>query len=357
MQKWEQHTATYSRDDAKQDLLAGEEGAAVVDKLRATYTTIGSLKSAISLVRSAILDELDKFHVGYRPLEGFEQEQGVMEFFEKTLRQQVDLQRNHRGNPEWSDEAEAALQQIHLLPPNLDSFHISKREQLSLKKKETARVLDKTSARVVIPNAHALLSAMIVMLQEASATTSFVQLVIPLAFASGRRICELLNGRSRFSPVAHAQACIFDGQAKKRGQDEAYQIPLLVPFPVFAHALQVLRSKQGCVADLSNKEIASKYDSLLHRGLKTLPKEFAPILSAVEKRKIHFFRSLYCAYVWDYYDCGATQNHVIMKVLGHATLEESHVYNCVKLEGSMVNSFGPLPQSDFFLGEEETDDE
>eukprot|EP00966_Prymnesium_polylepis_P272294 6290967-Prymnesium_polylepis.1 len=75
------------------------------------------------------------------------------------------------------------------------------------------------------------------MLETAAPNHSFARLILPLLAVSGRRLGEVVNGRSTFAPTPHGHYTIFSGQLKKRRPQPPYQIPLLVPFASFAKGL------------------------------------------------------------------------------------------------------------------------
>ena len=52
--------------------------------------------------------------------------------------------------------------------------------------------------------------------------------------------------------MPHAHRALFEGQLKKKGRAEAYEIPLLVPFALFDRGLRALREKQALEAVLSD---------------------------------------------------------------------------------------------------------
>ena len=87
---------------------------------------------------------------------------------------------------------------------------------------------------------------------------------LPLLLVTGRRLAEIMNGRSKFTPIEdqpyHAR---FTGQLKRKRGDESemedsdneddgydseddstYKIPLLVPFDTFEKGWKALREKQ-----------------------------------------------------------------------------------------------------------------
>ena len=326
--------------EAKRLLLSGTCAQNVLEFLRKSYTTPSSMKRAITSIRQAIFEDNDKSHIDYSPLATHLYEPGVISFLQLNLKEQVETQRSRRGPNKslCSEAAEAAIQRLQLLPENLQGLHITHVEQMDLDQAEANRVLHTNEDLLVIPDANTLLCCAIQMLQRATVHSTFGELVIPLLLVCGRRETELLNGRSTFSPVAHTHGCVFAGALKKRGKDGKFVIPLLVPYTLFAHGLTILRQKQGSVAHMTNREIATRYNGTINCSLQKqrLGPVFAPIHNA------HKLRPTYCALIFHYYTCTESYNRVIMRICGHERIEESLAYTGVSVQGGGAGSFGPL---------------
>lgn len=323
-------------------LLQGEVGYAVRATLEESNLTLGSLSTALSRVRSIVVEaghRHPEYEASTAPLRAFDSEPAIADFLTAPLARQLAIQRSHASTPSWSAEQEAALRGVKLLPSNMDSFALTRFETLQLKRKQEESLLRKNESVIVVPNAAALLHKVRSILESAEHVKS-ATLAIALLICSGRRSSEVLNGKSTFDPVAGQEtATRFTGQLKKRGDECSYMIPLLVPYPVFCSALAVLRSRQGGVK-LNNRECNAEYAMPIKRELIRCEKGKGPL--ALPKMKPHDLRSLYMSFVFELYHCSTTFARCAMRCLGHTSLSESHSYSNVRLEGCepLTNALG-----------------
>ena len=174
-------------------------------------------------------------------------------------------------------------------------------------------------------------------------SASVASLALALMLATGRRSCEVLNGRSTVVAVG-PYAVRFGGQAKRRGvapdavdggvADEGgdgkgvlgvegggggYVVPVLAPADDVVAALAALRHAQRHVA-LGNRETSRRSQSLLGRTLTA---------DATWKQcgRPHALRGVYACVALRLFDWGdAADAYVAMCILGHAGLTESLVY-------------------------------
>lgn len=148
---------------------------------------------------------------------------------------------------------------------------------------------------------------------------SLSQLALSLMLLTGRRTCEVLNGRAQFVP-AERRAFVFGGQAKQRGKDASYTIPCLDDTDVVLAALAALRSKQNH-SQLDNRATSLRYQSLLARTL---------VMDDGWKqcRKVHALRGIYVrlALALFTFEGDPTDAYITMCILGHKGLTESLVY-------------------------------
>jgi hypothetical protein len=153
-------------------------------------------------------------------------------------------------------------------------------------------------------------------LVEAPLAADARALTLALSLLTGRRQCELLNGASRFD-AAGARALRFDGQAKRRGQAPAYDIPTLAPAASIVAALRALQARtQGG----ANARVSARYQSALSRYLKS-DAVWAPC------GRVHALRGLYACMCIRLFEWGdASDAFVAMRILGHRGLGESLVY-------------------------------
>ena len=122
-------------------------------------------------------------------------------------------------------------------------------------------------------------------LWPAKAVFGLARLALAVMLVTGRRTCEILNGRSALTPHGGEHAMLFEGIAKRRGGDDAIVIPVLAPAEDIVVAVQTLRAKQRG-ARLVNGDVSRRYQSLLCRELAADP------LWASCKR-VHGLRAVY----------------------------------------------------------------
>jgi hypothetical protein len=135
--------------------------------------------------------------------------------------------------------------------------------------------------------------------------------------ATGRRTCELLNGRSTFAVVGEHEVH-FTGQAKRRRADGGYHIPTLARAADVADAHEAVKCLQGKRVR-TNRETSLCYQSALGRQLR--------LQGWGECGRVHGLRGVYACMATTLFDCGdASDAYAAMCMLGHAGIEESLVY-------------------------------
>jgi hypothetical protein len=322
-------------------LLAGDPVDAVMADLRARCPALSSLNSVLSRVRTEVLDRnvrpAEYDDAPLRPYLDAPFGAEVRAILNAPAREQRRIQSEHRARPTWPAEAEAALQALCLLPAAMDAFRLSRDDVVSLKRKREASLLRKHERLIVVSDATQLLQTARQMLESASPAHSIARLALPLLLVSGRRETELLNGRSTFLPMPREHAACFDGQLKKRGAGEAFEIPLLVPYSTFANGLRALREKQGAqIATLDDKQVSALYNANLRRDLtRALP-------GAPEGIHPHDLRSVYVALVYELFESPYTLARTAMAILGHTQLGESLSYSNVRVHNAQRGVLGAL---------------
>ena len=320
-------------EDACKRLLHGESGDAVMESLRVHYyksgtLNIGALSVCISRLRSKVLERTAVPPYVLDAMAPYRDEVGG--FLDLSLSEMVRVQRAHEFAPEWSDAAEAALQQLDLLPDGLKALHLSKRELLSLKRTREGALIKKQESLLRVP--HAWVPYAIELARNSTVDMSYARLALPLLLLTGRRSTEILNGHSTFAPTARATTCVFTGALKKRGAEAPFEIPLLCDLAVVAHALGVLRTKQGG-EQLSPRACTQRYAAMLTPGAL-----FPGTTNA------HQLRAVYASFAYHLYESNVTFNRAIMRILGHEKLDVSLSYNSIVLHGELpAGSLGPLP--------------
>jgi hypothetical protein len=126
----------------------------VIEELRGTYTTLSSLSSTLSLVRSAVRD------LGHQPPE---------------------------------------------------DFKLSREEVLTLKRKSEQAVILKNESLIIVRDFAALLHAATCALRSATPQCSYSRLILPLLLVSGRRLTEICSPRSIFTPMPDEHYAAFQG--------------------------------------------------------------------------------------------------------------------------------------------------
>ena len=138
---------------------------------------------------------------------------------------------------------------------------------------------------------------------------------------TGRRTCELLNGKSSFDADGD-HAVWFHGQAKTRSASRTgFRIPVLAPSDWILHAFAALRARQCIQSPMDNRATSRRYQSLLSRAIHR-----DALLSHCGC--VHGLRGVYaCMCVQLFRWVGhPSPAFVTMHILGHCGLHESLVY-------------------------------
>lgn len=278
-----------------QRLDDGEAAASVLDDLRARYTTVRCLNVKMSLIRRMC-----------RPTE---------DFARRANGNVALLSGKERAPPDFPPR----------LPPNVLAFRLPRDEMRACKKLHVASAVSKNrkmrrvDGRLVLHACRAEVDA-VVAGQRAPGPT----LVLALMLLTGRRTCELVNGRSSFEERGE-YAIEFVGQAKKRHAAHGYVVPCLHPAKAVVEAMDRLRgwvvpppTRDGVTL---NQASSQKYQSWLRRTLLA-----HDALSCVGK--VHGLRGVYARMTYRLFDWEGdyTEAYVVMNILGHADLTESLVY-------------------------------
>jgi hypothetical protein len=342
--------------EAAKRLVAGEEGAEVVEYLRRelrmsaerggrTYS-VNSLKTYVSHTKSRVVDaDCRNPHCDFGPLLAFAEPE-VTEFLVAPLKRQLELQRRHRAHPSWSDEAEEALASLRLLPANMDSFHITEREVRQIKRWDKGNMRERMANVVVVDDGEALLARAVEMLRCAKPSDSYVTLLAPLLLVSGRREIEVLNvcsGRAAFEKVGE-RAVRFTGQCKTKCSEGVapFIIPLLCEADVFVAALSALREKRGDLSGVNNAQIHVLMNGHFTPAYLTQAFPMLPVGC-----KWHLLRSLYLQFVNHCFTHTMAVNFLGKQILGHFDEAESLRYVSTRVDGieSLKGTFGRLVAS------------
>ena len=340
--------------EAAKMLMSGEDGAYVVEFLREQLEasaqrggrpySVNSLKTYVSNVKSKVLQvDYRNRECDFSALRCFADEPEVFSFLAAPLKVQLEMKRRHRANPTWSDEAEAALQALKLLPENMDSFKITEREIRQIKKWDKGNMRQRMANVVVIDDGAALLARAVNLLQTAARSDGYVYLLAPLLLVSGRREIEILNvcsGRASFKKVGE-RTVLFSGQVKTKNSEGVppYTIPLLVEADLFLTALSVLQEKRGDISGMTNDQI---HHSMSGFFTAAYLRQAFPMLP--EGCKWHLLRSLYLQYANHCYKHSMAINYLGRLVLGHFQEADSLRYVSTRVDGidDLKHAFGPL---------------
>lgn len=208
------------------------------------------------------------------------------------------------------------------LPPqwegNVLGLKLPRAQMMACKRQGARSAIAKNSRRVRV-DGRALLRAARAIVREHEAHP-LARLALAVMLVTGRRTCEILNGRSALTPHGGEHAMLFEGIAKRRGGDDAIVIPVLAPAEDIVVAVQTLRAKQRG-ARLVNGDVSRRYQSLLCRELAADP------LWASCKR-VHGLRAVYAGMALRLFEWpgDGTDAFVAMCILGHTGLQESLVY-------------------------------
>ena len=318
---------------AAQALVDGKDGVEVMANMSRSQRTLGSLNTAMSLVRKAVLErgrlpEYDDNELRKAAADDSE----VQAFLNAPLSEQVAIQKMHTRKPTWSTGAESALARMKLLPDSMNSFHLSDEQNLELKLAHERALVARNERVVTICDAEKMLGRARELLASAKTENTFARIVLPLALCTGRRMSELLGGHARFEPTEDPYFVTFHGQCKKRGEATGYRIPILCDVETLTKAYSVLRQKQADkgVTALTPKEVKSKY----HGQLAFYVKDGRTLSQLPTWCHFHDLRACYASFVHQCFDTGATFQRVAMEILGHESIQESLSYGHVRLENA-----------------------
>ena len=309
----------------------------VVRKLREAYPdSMHTVTAKMSNIRALVLAASSPMDA--TALLALEEDppESMLAFANASRAEQYAIQRQHNSTPSWSSAAESMLASLDILPPCVKDLVLTKRESNAMQRAKEEAVKKSNMNPYLVEETDKLLFEMEESMRNAKPTDSWGGLAIPILLATGRRTAEIMDGKSQFQPIeGEPYHGVFTGQKKTR-DPKPFIIPILVPFPVLANAMNVLRSKQGHV-QLTSKESKNKYQSTLGKQLKViiqhqtlaLPKED----EGRRKVTIHALRKIYVACVARLFDCPFAFNATAMRACCHNTIKDSLAYSCVKLKG------------------------
>lgn len=331
----------------KQVLLLkdGVEGSTIVENTRLHFKTHYSFEKNISNIRREFLrlevrhpqyevDLQKMFEIAhtYKDQTRVECVEQLNKFKEMSLIDQYDTMYRTRkqGFCAHCDELNEGMLCLRLVGDNLKSLSISAEDKEKSAKLKKETLLQRNSSLLVVDDSADLLRYQVKILEDCTTQEKVVKInvILALLFVSGRRECELLNGRSLFEKVQNRPFHVyFTGELKKKTRTTRRNtIPLLCECETFLNALQCMRSAQSPdILTLTNKEISNRYCSQLNAARKRI----FPML-----KKTHDLRGIYVQYVNILFQHSTAIALLIMTILCHDVIEDSLFYNSISLKNS-----------------------
>lgn len=305
-------------------LDAGESSDSVMRDVRQRYTTVTCLNSKLSQVRSLC-----------RPSDAYQEAVAdalVRADGEETRSRIASLAA--AGGRLRLDDSEAVRTAVRSLPPrltdNVRALRLSRHELRECKRVQAAKAIEKNMARVAVCGRTLLAHARAVVAHPTEVRGGIPELTLALMLVTGRRECEVLNGRSAIA-VHTTHSLTFRGQAKKRDggdpEDEREErvVPCLASAREVVECLAHLRTRQRH-AVASNEETSRRYQSYLSRHMRSV----SPWMET--RTHVHSLRGIYTCMAHALFDWGLhTDAYVSMCILGHTSLAESLVYTTFDL--------------------------
>lgn len=343
-------------------LIEGTEGSIVVENLRAHYPNFHTFEKTVSKVRRHVLEQ-DVRHTEYsHDLETAwdivhketntswkdEASNLLRRFEELSLAQQYDALRTRDSFVKDFDQLNKHMATFRLVPDNLKTFQLTREEMEKCKEGKRKTLLKRNKQALFVEHATELLQQQLHVLTNGD--TSFPVQVLALLFVSGRRECEILNGRSVFEPINNYPYHVyFTGVLKKKTkyleEEEAHRtvvIPLLCNATLFLSALARLRARQKPdVPRLTNTQVTQRYSG----GLSNAQKECFPFLS-----KVHDLRGVYVRYVDVMFEHRSAFPLVCMCALSHDVIQECLHYSSIRIQRyeQLVHTCGNLNMANFW---------
>ena len=300
-------------------LDTGESADAVMRDLRQRYTTITCLNSKLSQVRS-----LCRPSVAYRNAVAA----ALASVSDERARGRI-AALAAAGGRLHADDSGAVRSAVQAFPPRLSdnarALRLSRYELRACKRVQAAKAIEKNMKRTVVCGRTLLAHARAVVAHPTEVRGGIPELTLAFMLVTGRRECEVLNGRSVFTPRT-LYSLTFLGQAKKRDhgmenrEREERVIPCLAPSDDVVRCLAHLRKRQKH-AVTSNEEASRRYQSYLSRHMHAV----SPWKET--ETHVHSLRGIYTCMAHSLFEWGRhTDAYVSMCILGHTSLTESLVY-------------------------------
>jgi hypothetical protein len=312
---------------------AGVPADVVMHEMRERFTTLTCLNSKCSIVRSMCRPTEEYSHALTSALATVDDE---------NVRRRVESIAMTGGRLHASDADEVCVIVRSLpprLPENARALRLSRYEIRACKRSQVTHRIEKNKVRTLVDGRILLAHARSVVCDPTRCKGGIPELTLSLSLVTGRRECELLNGRSVFTPHT-THSLVFQGQAKKRDEGMVQRderiIPCLSPSQEVVHCFAHLRARQRHVL-LDNEAASRRYQSYLSRHMHTASPWRETGTHA------HSLRGIYTCMCHALFDWGLhTDAYIAMCILGHTSLEESLVYTTFAIGGAFRVEEPPL---------------
>ena len=309
---------TFLKECAKRidDGVPSEE---VMCDMRLRFTTLRCVNTKVSLVRSLC-----------HPTPAYQDavDEALKTVTDGGIRQRVQHLATHGGRLHASDHEDVRAIMMSLPPrlsENARALRLSRHESRQCKRTQMVQMINKNKTRAMVDGRTLLAHARSVVERPSECVGGIPELTLALMLVTGRRECELLNGRSELMP--HTQYSLtFVGQAKKRDEGievehrEERVIPCLAPSDQVRNCLTCLRDRQSH-AVLTNVAASLRYQSSLSRHMRCASPWCAT------NKPVHALRGIYTCMTHALFEWGLhTDAYTAMCILGHTSLTESLVY-------------------------------
>ena len=329
-------------------LIQGLDGYKVVENLRRYFKTVKSFEKNISNVRRCFLQEdirgefytedLNKaFEMANNTSDLSKKEEALSRltiFQNLKVAEQYDVLKKREFILDFH-ELNNHMNCFRLLPQNLKTFSMSRAELESCKEEKKKTLLYSNCGAIQIQSISDILEFQIDVLRNGSKIVSHE--ILALLLVSGRRECEILNGKSTFETIqGHPNHIRFTGVLKKKEDvfhkqtsfEKSVVIPLLCSCDLFMSAFDRLRQRQKPdILCLTNKEVTQRYSSSLSAAQKT-------VFPMIEK--VHHLRQIYAKFVDIMFEHDVSFPLLCMFALSHDVIEDSLFYSRIKIQNEKV---------------------
>jgi integrase len=303
--------------------LKNEPAESVLKDMRERYTTVRCLRVKTGLVRKMYNGpDSEEFETALSQL--------LSNYSDEKREWIISITKLDKGKGPWygikslknskyPEIAEELKKLPRRLPKNVWNLSITPKELKECKKLATEVKLKTNSKRLKVDGINILNHCRYVIDNYKNFT--MYELALSIIFLTGRRTCEIMNGKSSFIETETPFFVDFEGQLKKKNS-ETYSIPFLYNPSSIHKAFEHLKVLQKNIPS-ENSQVTSKYAS----GLRQYLLQHVIFKQAV---KIHNLRKTYACLCLKLFDWGEPSDlYICMHILGHNDLTEPIVYNVI----------------------------